>query len=287
MPPTHSYLLLNDLRFHYIDWGGDGQPLVLLHGLASNARIWDLVAPRLAARGFRVLALDQRNHGLSDPADDGFDFPVITRDLHAFIEVLGLTRPLLVGHSWGANTVLIYAAQRPTVPTGIILVDGGIMELSAEPGMTWEKAEVMLRPPDIDGVPAQEFFARARGWLGELYSDEVVQIILANFWLDEDERIHRRLPIPKHMQIARAIYEMKTSDYYARLRCPALLCPAVQSPGDENAARSLERKRAIIAQAQQDNPHVLVHWFADTIHDIPLHRPAELAEAISNFAQRI
>src|SRR5207248_4685095 len=66
----------------YRDWGGEGQPLVLLHGLASNARIWDLVAPRLAAH-FRVLALDQRSHGLTDPAEDGYDFPSIVRDLQA------------------------------------------------------------------------------------------------------------------------------------------------------------------------------------------------------------
>lgn len=49
MKPISSYLLLNGLRFHYLNWGGLGRPVVLLHGLASNARIWDLVAPRLAS----------------------------------------------------------------------------------------------------------------------------------------------------------------------------------------------------------------------------------------------
>src|SRR5262245_51079713 len=107
-PPRDSYLLLNGLRFHYRDWGGAGQPLVLLHGLASNARIWDLVAPRLTPH-FRALALDQRSHGLTDPAEDGYDFPSILNDLRAFIEALDLQKPILVGHSWGASTVLQYA----------------------------------------------------------------------------------------------------------------------------------------------------------------------------------
>ena len=92
MPVSDSYLSLNGLRFHYRNWGGEGRPVVLLHGLSSNARIWDFVAPRLAAEGFRVLALDQRSHGLTDPADDGYDFPSIVRDLHAFIETLDLQR---------------------------------------------------------------------------------------------------------------------------------------------------------------------------------------------------
>ena len=56
------------------DWGGGGQPLVLLHGLASNARIWDGVAPRLVGAGLRVVALDLRGHGESDQPDDGYDF---------------------------------------------------------------------------------------------------------------------------------------------------------------------------------------------------------------------
>ena len=41
--PEYKFLDLNRLRFHYVDWGGHGRPLVLLHGLASNARFWDLV----------------------------------------------------------------------------------------------------------------------------------------------------------------------------------------------------------------------------------------------------
>ena len=56
--PEYKFLDLNRLRFHYVDWGGPGRPLVLLHGLASNARFWDLVAPYLSS--YRVLAVDQR-----------------------------------------------------------------------------------------------------------------------------------------------------------------------------------------------------------------------------------
>lgn len=283
--PTASYLFFNGLRFHYLNWGGGGRPLVLLHGLASNARIWDLTAPRLVEAGYRVLALDQRSHGLTDPADDGFDFASVTRDLHAFLEALDLQRPLLVGHSWGASTVLSYAATRPVgplAPAGLVMVDGGLFALNEAPEMTWEKAEALLRPPDIDGLPAEELRARLRRILGGVYTDEIGDILLANFRLDEDDRIYRRLPIPQHMQAARAIYEKKTFDLFARVRCPVLACPAAEQPRDERAAQFLALKRAGAARVAAQ-PNVTVRVFEDTLHDIPLHRPAELAQAIAEF----
>jgi pimeloyl-ACP methyl ester carboxylesterase len=283
MPATDSYLFLNNLRFHYRNWGGEGRPVVLLHGLASNARIWDLVAPRLAER-FRVFALDQRGHGLTDVPDDGYDFATVTRDLHAFVETLNLQRPLLVGHSWGANVVLQYAATRPAGPAGIVLVDGAFGEMSSVPGLTWEKAEALLTPPDIDGTPREEFLQRLKGWMGAMYSDENASIVLANFVVGEDDALRRRLPIPLHMRIARAIYEQKTSELFVRLHCPALLCPAIPPPPrDERGEQFLALKREGVARAEQANPLVRALWFEDTVHDIPLHRPAELAEAILEF----
>lgn len=286
--PTDSYLLLNGLRFHYRDWGGEGRPLVLLHGLASNARIWDLVAPTLAEH-FRVLALDQRGHGLTDPAEDGYDFLSIVRDLHAFIETLDLPQPILAGHSWGANVVLYYAttAPGPRQPSAIVLVDGGIGEMSAVPGFTWEKAEEMLTPPTLDGMPREEFLARLKDWVNP-YSEEIANIILANFNILEDDTLRRRLPIPQHMRIARAIYEQKTSELYPRLRCPALLCPAISPlPHDERAEQFIALKRAGVARAEQASPLVKTIWFQDTVHDIPLHRPVELAQAMIEFGTHL
>lgn len=52
------------VRLHYIDWGGDGRPLVLLAGLGGSAHIYGGLAPRLASR-FRVAGLTRRGHGRS------------------------------------------------------------------------------------------------------------------------------------------------------------------------------------------------------------------------------
>src|SRR6266508_6370430 len=112
---------------HVRDWDGDGPPVVLLHGLASNARIWDGVASRLAGAGFRVAALDQRGHGDSEQPDAGYDFATVCRDLKAVLGALEADRPVLVGHSWGASVALQYAAERGDAVAGLVLVDGGLL----------------------------------------------------------------------------------------------------------------------------------------------------------------
>ena len=101
------------LRFHYVTWGPESAPpVLLLHGLTGHARTWDALARDLAA-DFRVVALDQRGHGDSDRAPDG-DYRVATMagDVEAFVEALGLERFALVGLSMGGRVGIAYAGGR-------------------------------------------------------------------------------------------------------------------------------------------------------------------------------
>src|SRR5262245_12349750 len=131
MSLTDTFINAGDIRLHALDWGGPdvAPPILLVHGLASNAHIWDLLAP-LLARKFRVVAIDQRGHGLSDKAEH-YDFANVAGDLARAIGALGWAHPLVVGHSWGANVALQLAADEPALPAGIVLLDGGTNELAA------------------------------------------------------------------------------------------------------------------------------------------------------------
>src|SRR3712207_6026671 len=95
-------IMANGVSLNVRDWGGQGPALVLLHGLASTSHIWDLAAPLLAQRA-RVVAFDQRGHGLSQQPADGYDFATVVADLDAVLQELSIARPILVGHSWGGN----------------------------------------------------------------------------------------------------------------------------------------------------------------------------------------
>jgi pimeloyl-ACP methyl ester carboxylesterase len=264
--------------------------MVLLHGLASNARIWDLTAPLLGRRRL-VYALDQRGHGLTDKPDEGYDFPAITADLQAFIQAVDLERPAIAGHSWGASVALAYAASRPVgpwSPSTLALVDGGTAQLSARPGMTWEKAEERLRPPPLAGMPREDFVRRMAQFAPDpaLLAPEIQEIVLANFDILEDDTIRPRLTLERHMHIVRAMYDLQVKDLYGRIRCPILIAPAVPpAPRDEAAEQFLAMKREGVALAESLHGNVQTRWFEDTVHDIPLHRPQALAEAIDAFLE--
>ncbi len=288
---SSSYLYLNGLRIHYLHWnsGSDGRPVVLLHGLASNARIWELVAPHLATGGMEAIAPDGRGHGLTDKPDSSYDFDTYYQDLSSFINTLELERPLLVGHSWGANLALDYAARIPVgrrAPAGIVLVDGGTIQLDQIPDATWESTRQRLEPPRLAGMPLEELLALLQNVSNDWQpTDAAIQIILANFEISADETISPRLSYAHHMQIVRSLWEFRLNECYERLRCPALLVPARPAlPYSEEQGEFLASKERGIQHLTGRFSNIRVRWMQDSTHDIPLQRPAELARLVLDFA---
>lgn len=291
---THSqssYVLINGIRQHYLHWNlADGGPLlVLMHGLASNARIWELVAPHLVSQGFAVIAPDARGHGLTDKPDGEYSMDIFTRDLAALVGAFEIERPILVGHSWGAMLALDYAARfphGPRAPNRIALVDGGATQMDMA-GLTWEQMRDRLTPPRLAGMTLQAFLERLGDPNPRWQPDsQAVQIILANFDITEEETINPRLSFEHHMQIVRTMWDFKTYENYARLRCPVLFVPARPSePLSPQERDFLAFKERGVARAQETIQDVRVHWMEDSIHDIPLQRPAELAALLAEFAK--
>lgn len=106
---TRGYLTLGDIRLSYLDWGGTGPPVVLLHGITSSAATFWRVAPALRAVGYRVLALDMPGHGESD-VSQAHDLDTIAGLVGEAIMHLELREVRLIGHSWGGATALVLAS---------------------------------------------------------------------------------------------------------------------------------------------------------------------------------
>ena len=127
-PPVAGGLDLDvpgrDVRLRATRWPGEGVPVLLLHGLASSRRFWDLVVPGLA--GLRVVALDQRGHGDSERPSGPYDGATVVADALTALDALGLSRVVVVGHSWGAGTALRLAATAPERVLAVVAVDGGL-----------------------------------------------------------------------------------------------------------------------------------------------------------------
>jgi pimeloyl-ACP methyl ester carboxylesterase len=124
MPEDH-HTIVGAMRFHYLDWGGNGHPILFLHGGGINAHTWDVVSLMLRER-YHCIALDQRGHGDSEwsPA---IDYGVATQvgDVEGFIEKLGLENPVLVGQSMGGLNSIAYAIRHSAKMKGLVVVDVG------------------------------------------------------------------------------------------------------------------------------------------------------------------
>lgn len=124
--------VVRGLRFHYSEWGDpDAPPVVLLHGGNQSAHSWDLVSLHLADR-YHVFALDQRGHGDSEWSRE-LDYSIDARvqDALAFLDEVGIDRPIVFGHSMGGRVTLGAALAAPDVARALVLVDVG-PELSPE-----------------------------------------------------------------------------------------------------------------------------------------------------------
>jgi pimeloyl-ACP methyl ester carboxylesterase len=105
-----------------IDESGTGDPLVLLHGIATDRHIWDMVVPTLASSR-RVVTLDLPGFGQSQPVDEGYDLSRVAERIARGLAGRGLRGPLdLVGHSLGGGVAITLAALRPRLIGRLILV---------------------------------------------------------------------------------------------------------------------------------------------------------------------
>jgi pimeloyl-ACP methyl ester carboxylesterase len=101
----------DDLRLHAVI-GGDGPPLLLIHGWPQTWYAWRMVMPALA-RDFEVIAVDQRGIGLSDTPEDGYDLGTLAQDMGALMEELGHQRFAIYGTDTGFPIAYALAADHP------------------------------------------------------------------------------------------------------------------------------------------------------------------------------
>ena len=108
-------------RLYYADWGS-GKPLLLIHGWAIGAAMWEYQIPPLIASGIRCIVYDQRGCGRSDHPGQGYDFSTLADDLAILIERLDLNDLTLAGWSLGGGVAVRYLARHDG-PGGPIHLD--------------------------------------------------------------------------------------------------------------------------------------------------------------------
>ena len=281
--PTAQWADVGDLRMRYLDWGGEGPPILALHGLASGAHWYDLVAPELA-KNYRVIAPDQRGHGQTTQAPTGYDWKTLASDVLGLMDYINAETFTVLGHSWGGNVAINLAADHPDRVSALVMIDGGFFGARLRGNTTWEEFQKRAAPRDVSGT-RQDFLDRIKGQLSICWSEDIERIVLSMVWEDDEGKIHDILRPDNHAQVMQAMWNSPASDTWPRISSPTLIVaagPTLDRVGGEFALR----KQEMVKMASQEIKNSRVRWIPETIHDIGYHKPVELAATISDFLLR-
>ncbi len=266
-------------RFAVRDYGGEGPPLLLVHGTGHNLEVWTPLAAILRDR-FHILAFDMRGHGRTEV--DSTDAERYWRDIGDIIASVGVATPVLVGHSTGAYAVAAHAAAGGAC-AGLALLDGFVLDArpSAEaakskafdrrsPWKAWRlgwsaREEEMHRwitsqavraardglPPDVMATMMRRAFRAGEG------------VYLRRPTLDDLEAVCGNDP-------ADTIYPER--GLYSRIRHPMLFLLASRGP-------YAKRRFEIESLAEQGAGRCFA--VIDAGHNLHLERPAEVGRIIA------
>jgi len=150
-------LMLPDVALHY-QCLGEGDDVVLIHGLGANLAFWYMGIARVLAQRYRVITYDLRGHGRSSMPAAGYTLPDMVRDLHSLLDHLQSPRAHIVGHSFGARVALYYAIAHSDRVASLTVADTQVQSLQAQVRLRewpyWPTWKRQLMQEGFDALPA-------------------------------------------------------------------------------------------------------------------------------------
>lgn len=269
--PSRIELDREGTRLACWDFGGSGPPVLLLHGLAGHSGEWNATAESLAS-AFRVLALDQRGHGDSETTPGDVSREAFVVDVAAVIDQLGLGPVVLVGHSMGANTAMLMAAEHPALVRALVVAEGspdGPQQYDPQPDVAALIRQWLARwpVPFPDADVARAFF-RHQGleptaWTAGLRP-----------------RADGLWPAFEPTVMVDCIADLASRNYWRQWR--AIQCPALIVFG-QHGYFTAEHGTELAAQL----PDAALLTIPDAGHDVHLDAPGPWAHALQAFLARV
>jgi len=244
MPDLSSAdIVANSIRIHYYRTEKTAETrsrpsLVLLHGITDSGLCWPRVVQALAAE-YDMILPDARGHGLSDKPMTGYAPQDHAADVAGLIRGLGLQRPILIGHSMGAEVSATVAALYPDLARGVILEDPpwrtdsdeGTPQEQAVRAAEWRKEILDRRAKTGPEVIAQRKREQPK-WADEEFDD----------WIVAKQQVSPE--VTQYITAPRIPWR----EICARITCPALLITADVSEGAMVALASTTEAARLLPQ---------------------------------------
>ena len=150
---SDGFAYSNGARLHYYRaLPAPGKPvIVMVHGVTDNGLSWTTLTQELQG-SYDIYMLDARGHGLSDPLTDSSTGDTLIEDVAGFVHAMKLTKPILMGHSMGAATVLRVGAEHPDLPRAVIMLDpllGSLPDVARPPAAVTGTERPVRRPGEL------------------------------------------------------------------------------------------------------------------------------------------
>ncbi|MEX2158501.1 MAG: alpha/beta hydrolase [Dehalococcoidia bacterium] len=280
MPVREGAIESDGAALHYVDWGGNGPPLVLIHATGFLAALWRPIAERLTP-SFRVVAMDQRGHGDSDKPATGYSFETFSDDLQRLIDGLQLERPIAAGHSSGGTTIVAHAARHPGVISRAILIEpilprpewfaeappGGRTAFSLADGARKRRSVWPSRDELYEAYRTRDTF--------KTWREDVLRLYVEQGTFDrEDGQIELKCPPECEAMVFEATARVDTWEMLPQLQCPTLLLWG---------AESHLHARGLAASADAAIPNGRTVIVDGTSHFLPQERPDEIVRLVEGF----
>lgn len=260
---------------------GEGRPLLLIHGITLQARIW---APQLhlMTDRYRVLAMDVRGHGRSTAGTDGFGRRIAARDVKTVLDHFDLRDAIVVGHSMGGMILMEFAgdfvdelAQRVA---GLVFMDTAAYQLAPKPVLPLVKAMgARIRRRMDDGRPIREM----------PMGDDDLSWVMSRLAFGADpparavDEVRRcGAEVPQSTSLPSGI---ELLDHDAREALAATKTPSMILVGSRDLLTPVYAARRIAAFL----PHARFEVLAGAGHQLMQERPFEVADLIDSFAAEI
>jgi len=264
-PVEDEFIIAGEMTLHYVQWGTKGTPVVCVHGLTANAFCFQALADALAP-DHRVFAYDLRGRGDSDRPENDYSIPTHALDLLELLDGLGLEKPVIVGHSFGASIALYFAAQYPDRISKLVLIDGGapLAWKTMEEAPQWLVNSIArLRTPS----PSYKAYVQqlqAQPFLGP-YWNEYADIYIKNDVRPEgDGSIVAKADILAIIEEGTRAHEGRPEEQWAKVQVPTLLLRAGQqllNEGDQVLSEAMvEQEQGSIPDCQLVQYATLNHY---------------------------
>ncbi len=259
MPKIH----IHDLDLYY-ETGGQGQPILFIHGLGSSTRDWELQVP-FFSKQYQVVTFDVRGHGKSEKPRGPYSIAQFAADAAGLIQAIGIIPAHIVGISLGGMIAFQLAVDAPDLVRSLVIVN-------AAPEFVARTAKERLQ------VFQRQLIVRLLGMrkMGEVLSkrlfikpeQEDLRRLFVDRWAENDRRAYR--------EAMQAILGWSVADHLSAVNCPTLVIAA-----DEDYT-PVAVKEASVAQM----PRAELVVFKDSRHATPVEWPEQFNETVAAFLSK-